>query len=177
MIEWETFSAAAEEYSNVCPRVVAYTLTPVIGQVTYTLPSDAIAVRSVGYGVELTLEEVLDSAAPTGWYADGPSLRLTPAPDTTDAIQIVYFARHVPDITSTPSFPTIPAGHLVHVNDLEQAIVLERGAVVGLQAPQKFQIGGITVDSSSATSSVLALVRAIRQRVYAALVTPYATYG
>lgn len=177
MQEWETFQLAALEYSKLKPRKRTATITTVIDQTEYALPADCLGVQYVAYGERSTFIEVLtNEGADQGWADEQGTLYITPAPSEATAIRIVYSGRHLGD-EEQQTFPTIPAADLHHVDDLEQAIILELEADEVAGGPAKYTIGQTEVDRSAALKDLRGRAAQLRHKVELALEEPLAFWS
>ena len=177
MQEWETYQLAALEYSKLKPRKRTATITTVVNQTEYPLPADCLGLQFVAYGEQATfIEVVTNEGADQGWAAEEGTLYLTPAPTEATAIRIVYSGRHLGDEDSQ-TFPTIPAADLHHVDDLEQAIILELEADDVARGPASYTIGQTEVDRSEALKDLRSRAAQLRDKVELALAEPLAFWS
>lgn len=172
MQDWETYKQAALEYSRLRPRVVVATITLPANTTLSVLPADCLRVRSLAYGVEGEMSEVIGGDGTTqAWAAESGQLAVVPAPAADTPVQIVYSARHVGD-EDTQEFPTIPAADVGYVEDLEQAIILDLQADEIAGGPVVYAVGQTQVDRSAAVADLRQRALQLRMRVHLALDEP-----
>jgi hypothetical protein len=176
MLDWTTYKRAALAYSRLRPRQVKATITPTIGEREVDLPADALAIDWIDYGVEVSVQEAYtDETETLGWATTDEKIVLTPAPETDDAIEIMYSARHLPD-EDTETFPTIPETHTHFVEDLELALTLEAEADTINQGPLRYALGQTEINREKAPAALIARARQLRQAVVEQLDEPYGVW-
>lgn len=181
MISWETFKAAAIQYSHLCPKRLRSDVELVADQTEYDPPDDEIvySVKTFNRGTLVTVDEVSiivedeDNTTEYWAYDDYTSkLLVAPAPDAVEVaetpdVYTVWLCEHLPD-EDTETFPTIPVKHLTYVEQLEQAADLETKADIS-DGKKDYTFGQTQVINSRKSASLRKSATAIRQAVEQAL--------
>lgn len=177
MQDWETYKRAALDYSKMKPRLRAATITLVAAATEQTLPADCLWVKSLAYGSQGSLLEVLDET--TGaqvWSDEGGQLVISPAPTEDTTVRIIYYATHQPN-EDTQAFPTIPAADLPYVDDLEQAHLLDMEADQVAGGPVTYSFGQTQVDRSASMEDLRMRALRLRTSVELALGEPLGSWS
>jgi len=173
----ETYRRAVIEYSRLRPHLVYEEWTPPApGQKLQQLPEGAIGVQSINYGDWAPLNEVmLAGAGVTVWDDTSGQLALSPAPTADTRIAVVW--KKVHPVGDDGATPTIPLDHIPYVEDLEQALVLEREADDIEQGPVTYAIGQTQISRDGAAAGLRTRAAQLRQKVEQALEDPLAVWG